>query len=205
MRTGRPRKQPLICVVNNCEHPATRKSMCRLHYNRVRMNGSVNCSDQRKLPHEVRFWLSVNKQGPIHPTLGDRCWVWTANGESKYGAISVDGTIQYVHRYSYQLHVGAIENGMEVCHTCDNTRCVNPAHLFLGTNLDNVNDKVSKGRQVKGEDCNLSVLTEKQVLEIRRRSRSWHPIDGRKPLAIEFGVEPSTIWKIVTRRTWKHL
>lgn len=105
-----------------------------------------------RTPPEVRFWRYVI------PCEG--CWVWTGSADTKgYGMLGTpdytrprfaNGKPRYrfdrAHRLSYQIHFGPIPDGVFVCHTCDNPSCVNPAHLFLGTILDNNRDKTAKGR-----------------------------------------------------------
>lgn len=107
---------------------------------------------------EERFWQKVNKAGPLHPTLGTPCWVWTASGDGHgYGRIATtmaQGPVK-VHRVSWELHNGPIPPGLHVLHRCDNPPCVNPAHLFLGTFSDNMMDKCLKGR-AKGPKWNAT-------------------------------------------------
>lgn len=121
---------------------------------------------------EQRFWLKVNKDGPIHPVLNTRCWEWTGatlkckNGN--YGLITANGRGGYLaHRLSYEIHFGAIKAGLNVCHHCDNPSCVNPTHLFLGDNAANAADRDAKGRQVvrRGEEFTHAKLTEDMVRE----------------------------------------
>lgn len=91
-----------------------------------------------------RFFDKVNKT--------DECWEWNAalRGKTGYGAFKLNGKVIDAHRISYELHNGIIPNGMHVCHTCDNRKCVNPNHLFLGTYKDNHQDGVNKGRIING-------------------------------------------------------
>jgi len=96
---------------------------------------------------EQRFWNKVNKT--------DTCWLWTASKRNKgYGAFSYtrDGKMiqDRAHRYSWEIHKGSIPEGLFVLHSCDVPACVNPSHLFLGNNQENVDDMMNKGRHVSG-------------------------------------------------------
>jgi hypothetical protein len=103
-----------------------------------------------------RFWPQVAKAGP------DDCWEWM--GEpfgDRYGVLQVNGINRAAHRISYALAYGEIPHGMWVLHRCDNRRCCNPSHLFLGTHQDNENDKVAKGRQARGDRHGLRLRPER--------------------------------------------
>lgn len=77
---------------------------------------------------------------------GKSCWVWAAGVSGGYGTFSVNGQMVAAHRYSYEQANGPIPDGMKVCHHCDNMLCVNPEHLFVGTQGDNMRDMRAKGR-----------------------------------------------------------
>lgn len=90
-------------------------------------------------PIKERFWSLVEK--------GDSCWLYTADPSQRYPRVPISKTKSIkASRFSYELTHGTIATNMLVCHTCDTPRCVNPAHLFLGTHADNARDKISKGR-----------------------------------------------------------
>lgn len=133
------------------------------------------------------------------------CWLWTGKlhlrGYGRFRGPSGD----MAHRFSYHCYVGEIPAGMQVCHRCDNPRCVNPDHLFLGTNQDNVTDKVVKGRHPVGEASTSAKLSEAQVIEARSlyvpRSREF----STRKLAERFGISHKQMWSIVTNKGWVHV
>lgn len=149
-------------------------------------------------------WLmrKVDKNGlMVNEEIG-RCWAWTGskrNGYGEYGGTSA-------HRVSYKLFKGDIPNNLFVMHICDNRECINPDHLKLGTNQDNVNDKVEKGRQVggngrKGENLSYSKLTNENIKEIRD-----NPHDKcLNCLARQFGVCFQQISRIKHNERWNEL
>lgn len=144
---------------------------------------------------DQRFWAST------HPRY--QCWEWKgAKNEKGYGIFNTGSGNVRAHRYSYEMHHGPISKGKLVCHSCDNPGCVNPDHLFCGTEAHNTADAVSKGRMAKGEASGTAKLSEANVVEMRRLKSIGV---SRDHLAKQFGVHPQTVSKILKRMTWRHI
>lgn len=136
----------------------------------------------------VRFWSKVRRGG-------DRdCWVWRAATKCGYGAFKLGSACEGAHRISYEIANGPIPPGLMVCHHCDNPPCVNPAHLFLGTALDN-----SRDRDLKGRGRNAETLSADAVRELRASSLR------NEELASRYGVGPETIHRARVGKTWKRV
>lgn len=137
----------------------------------------------------------------------DKCWLWTGNKSKKgYGLFSIDYTKGGgAHRAAWELYVGKIPDGLHVCHYCDVPACVNPKHLFLGTNMDNVKDKMKKGRMPpqKGEDGGNVKLTNGDVLKIRERYAAGG--ETTRGLAKEYNMSQCQIQRILARQSWTHI
>lgn len=172
-----------------------------------------------------RFWSKVNRRGRLpdqsksyYRGLG-QCHEWThALTSAGYGQINVGGRPLPAHRVSWVLSKGGIPDGKHVLHRCDNPMCVNPDHLFLGTPKDNATDRTTKGRTasgeahgsvtkpestVRGEQHFAALLTENDVLEIRRLYAETSA--SAKKLAKIFRVNPVCIQKIIAFRSWSHV
>ena len=149
-----------------------------------------------------RFWSKVNIRGK------DDCWPWIAAVRNKaegYGAFWLNGRHQPAPRVVLIL-VGRFEDGKHALHHCDNPSCCNPAHIFIGSNLDNNADKVTKKRHAFGSKIGTAKLTEEQAAFIKANV----PMDGkphpglRRLLAEKLGVSVACITDTVTRR-WRHI
>jgi hypothetical protein len=135
----------------------------------------------------------------------DACWLWTATNKSKYGMFWINsiGNNMEAHRVSYLLFRGPIDEGLYVCHKCDVRKCVNPAHFFLGTTQDNMDDMKDKGRQMRGERVPQAKLNPEKVVRIRELYSAGRT--NCEELGREFGVEGQTISAVVKRKLWKHV
>jgi len=132
------------------------------------------------------------------------CWEWKGSKTRGYGRVRIGAPSRkriYAHRGSWILSGRVIPEGADVLHRCDNPSCINPAHLFLGTQLDNIADMVSQGRHACGERSKKK-LTTSQVLKIRW-IYSYYP--NTNHIAKMFGVTRCSIGNIVSRRAWKHI
>lgn len=127
------------CDVRGCDKSPMCRGLCPMHYQRLRVHGDVNYARPTAIQ---RFWRKVDVRG------ADDCWEWSgATNSSGYGQITVrTGLTVYAHRLSAAIHFGMFDQRLWVLHHCDNRRCVNPAHLYLGTVTDNVRDMLERGR-----------------------------------------------------------
>lgn len=165
---------------------------------------------------EERFWEKVKK--------GDGCWIWSSfHNEYGYGQLRFRGRMRGAHRASWEINCGPIPDGLFVLHKCDNPGCVNPNHLFLGTNQDNLRDASNKGRLwgqhnpkkcaknlgkwkgvgAKGSKHHHAKLTEYQVIEMRKEYATM--TISLAALGHKYGVHESTAWDVVSGRRWKHV
>ena len=161
-----------------------------------------------------RFWAQVDKKGP------DDCWLWKGRKDRcGYGifcfisSLNTPRVAKFIgaHRYSMQLLLGheiqsptrKLNEGMLVLHRCDNPACVNPVHLFIGTQKDNISDRDEKERQSRGELRYNHKLTDEIVREMRQMfATGKHTITQ---ISRKFGFRFCTTWDAVNKRSWKHV
>jgi hypothetical protein len=155
----------------------------------------------------AKFWVKVNRRGPLHSILKTRCWLWLGPiGVNGYGRFSFDGLRVPAHRVAWLIARGRwpYPHGL---HKCDNPPCCNPAHLFEGTQQDNNLDMLRKGRasggRLPGELNKNSKLTTELVLAIRSRYLAGGV--SQRELGREFGVSNVQVANIVHKRVWKNV
>lgn len=145
---------------------------------------------------ETRFWEKVDKHSD------DECWNWLATGTfERYGQFWVGKRMIGAHRFSWILHYNEIPDGMRVCHRCDNKKCVNPSHLFLGTQKENIIDMINKKRDsIIGERNNNSRLSNHDVIEIKKYIASGF---SNRKIATIYKIDESTISHIKCNHSWR--
>jgi hypothetical protein len=153
--------------------------------------------DSKLQVKQETFWRFIKKVN-----ITSDCWLWLGSlNQDGYGNFRCNNFTFKAHRFSYSIFSGPIPNGLVVCHSCDNPSCVNPYHLFLGTQADNNRDRANKKRNADqhGSKSVRSVLTEPQVQQIR--------LSRLKPeiLAELYNVSPSAIYHVLAGRTWTHI
>lgn len=163
--------------------------------------GQFSADDDQK----KAFWSKVG----ITDSSRD-CWPWAGARKPKgYGNVRINRIYMLAHRVAFQLAVGPIPSGMQVCHVCDNPPCCNPSHLMLGTAASNAADMLIKNRldpfknkAIGARNVN-SKLTETAVRDIRRRYTDGDA--NQIELAEQHGVTPSCIGSVVRNSTWRHV
>lgn len=148
---------------------------------------------------KTRFYSKVDS------TVAEGCHTWTAaTTMDGYGLFYIDGALTTAHRVSYEISVGPIPEGMVVRHSivCTTRGCVNPHHLSVGTQADNMRDRDRAGRTPKGESSGASKLKKSEVIDIRKRAAKG---ETQTSLAKHYEVTPSTISSIINRKTWRHI
>ena len=175
------------------------------------MNNNTEACDADK--DIARFWGKVDKSGD--------CWVWTASLQGRgYGSFSAQGRRHQAHRWIFQRINGSVPADIDICHQCDNPRCVRPSHLFSGSRSVNMRDCAHKGRngmqtmpfksslignsitRPRGEAQGSAKLTADKIRQIKHLSLSGMSSAEIAPI---FGIHAGHVRKILTKRAWSHV
>lgn len=197
--------QVISCGIKDCGKPAVHLGMCAEHWKRTKLYGSPFATSVQSyagmfvgMPAIKRFELQHEK--------GEGCWNWKGyidqDGYGKFHGAVHGVSYQGAHRFSWAFHNGtAVPEGKMVCHSCDNRRCVNPAHLWIGDAASNSADMHQKGRQFRqhGELSHRAKLTEAEALAVLADPRTYTEI------AKDYGVATTTITSVKNRVSWGHL
>lgn len=182
----------LPCSIPDCNSKQLARGFCTKHYQRWWTYGDT---DRGRLTDEQKFWLKVDKNGPVHPRIGTACWIWTGStGVGGYGRFRVGRRTRPAHCFSFFLAHGTWPEPYGL-HHCDNRPCVRPDHLYAGTLQDNMDDKVVRHRQYRK-------LSPHDINPIRRLIRSGVSYSeiGRR-----YAVAGGTIFAIDRGISWKHI
>lgn len=192
-----------ICCVKGCDEKSLALGLCNRHWRRTKKYGSPVATASHSGMYRGK---SALERFDMQHRKGDGCWEWHAGTDSDgYGVFlgEVCGQLfRRAHRWSWAYHnQSRIPLWGQVCHSCDNPRCVNPAHLFLGDAQANADDKMAKGRHrvQRGEECKGAKLTEEQARAILADPRPYTTI------ASDFGVTRMTVNDIKRRVSWQHI
>lgn len=175
------------CIVDGCENAQKRKGYCLLHYYRMWRTGKLTARTDLTIKDRIKANTSINQNG---------CHEWTGQFNSMgYPRMSVNGKLILLHRYVFQATTSQDIENKCVCHKCDNPKCINPEHLFIGTCRENMRDMVKKGRKPNRK------LTDFDIEKIRELSK----LRKDKILARMFNVSNSYIRCIACGHSRKEL
>ncbi len=183
----------ILCVCKMCGKHSY------LFPSRVKSGYGTFCSKAcQHAPLEQRFWMSLGRKAP------SGCILWNGHiTKDGYGRIRDRGTCRLAHRVAYELMVGKIPEDLIIRHSCDNKICINPTHLLLGTQIDNVADREERKRTAIGAANGKAKLNSALVTELRARYAAGGIT--QQDLASEYGIPGGTIGAIINHLTWKHV
>lgn len=178
------------CSYPGCDRQSYCRGWCGMHYARWRTHGDPSIvleAARPSLAERLRSKL-VERDGCIEFT--------GARNPDGYGVLQSNYRRVMAHRLAFELEVGAIPEGLLVCHRCDNPPCCNPSHLFLGTVAVNAWDMAQKGRSLRRSRNPAARLTEEQFNELERRAANGEP---KSHIARDLGVTPTAVGNYLKR------
>lgn len=187
----------MTCSVSGCDRAAHAKGLCSMHYQRAKRGANLGQPQRLIARHDqlIAFLDGAHGAGCIE-------WPFGKDGFG-YGCITYRGKKTRAHRVQWERNnKSVIPDGMVVRHSCDNTSCVNPAHLVIGTQADNVRDQEIHGNKAKGERKGGAKLTDAAVRSARELRAQGETV---KRLAAKFGVHEGTMAQMCRGETWRHV
>jgi hypothetical protein len=184
------------CTIEGCGRPTRSWNLCSRHYYKSRtkgLDGDYTVVNDNKLRLKTNSVIDQNG-----------CWIWAKSTWNGYGKTILSGKVMQAHRASWKTFVGNIPIGVQVNHKCHVRDCINPDHLYLGDQKQNMRDMKEAGRQkiLKGSEVGNSKLQDKDILRIREISRQGV---SAKEISQLFKTCLSNIRQIVACKTWKHV
>ncbi len=190
------------CTIEGCGRNHYGHGYCSKHYKRWKKGDDLYRIEAKRSVADPRyFWAKAAVSDNA-----EKCWEWQAGlSETGYGVATavIDGvSYQRAHRLAFYFATSHHPGEQFVLHKCDNRRCINPSHLFLGDHNDNMADMNAKGRRALGEDSGRALLTTNDVVQIKSQLQQGRM---QKEMADIFGVSPSTVNAIAKGRNWRHV
>lgn len=193
--TGTPHKKvwPTTCKIDGCDAKRKALGLCLKHYTRQLKHGTTEAGiivgdDRIRLKRSAK----ENENG---------CWIWQKSTKLGYGITFLNGRHEQAHRASWKVFVGEIESGKQINHKCHVRNCINPSHLYIGDQVENMRDMKEAGREKKafGERNGMAILTAEKVMLIRTSKFT------RKELAAMFDCSLSLISAVKNNKIWRHV
>lgn len=187
------------CSVDGCDKPLRALRLCSMHEARKRKGAQRKYIQGSMTNENIRKKIFIKRL--VNSSTG--CWEWMGQLSSDgYGRMSFNRKLYLAHRMSAKLFLAFdLSSPLKVLHKCDNPRCVNPEHLFIGTVADNMKDKQRKGRQ-RGTRIGTAKLNEEKVVDIILSMRQGIP---NRDIASQYGVTIDCIYKIKIGKNWRHV
>lgn len=190
-----------ICSVDGCDRPHTAGGMCQLHWGRARNGTPLEQEVRTSLPVDITVAERLTIYAP--PGEPDECWEWTRSTNKGYGVTAVgNGKVRQAHVVAWELaHGQALPAGMILRHTCDNPPCVNPAHLLLGTHVENSADRLERGQPA----YNGTGFRHRTPDEIRAMRQLYDSGTNITEISRRFDCAVATAFRIVKRQAFPNI